>query len=170
VYFFVGPFIERMDSDAADPLRPALMAAALAQIDHTPWLGVGPNSYVEVVGAYDAVTAQGFPAHNTFLLMVAEVGIPLAVLFFIPFILLVWRAIRSRKTPGSAGAFSWAIIGATPGLLAITMTGWGMLSGFSLCLWMLVSGVALAQIGKKPKAEDAVLLSAAGKARAVTPA
>jgi len=53
----------------------------LAMIDDYPWLGSGPGTYDQVFKGQYAPTAIGFHAHNSFLHVAAETGIPSAICF-----------------------------------------------------------------------------------------
>ena len=79
---FAGAVLKRVEEDPNGGPRTALAATAYEQIEREPW-GVGPNSYVSVVSAYNYVTAIGYPVHNTFLLTAAELGVLGAVLFWL---------------------------------------------------------------------------------------
>src|SRR5207249_6084713 len=116
------------------------------QIHREPW-GIGPNSYVSVVSAYDAVTASGYPVHNTFLLTTAELGVLGAFLFWLPIAGLLVAAWTSRKRAGLAGSFAIAIVASAPGLYVVNATGWAILRGPLLPLWFVICGLAYSQIG-----------------------
>jgi O-antigen ligase len=141
---FAGSIAKRIEEDPNGGPRAGLTATAYEQIDREPW-GVGPNSYVAVVSAYSSVVALGYPVHNTFLLTAAELGIPGAILFWLPIAGLLVLAIRSRRRDGFAGSFAIAILASAPGLYVVNATGWGMLSLFPLPLWFLVCGIAYSQ-------------------------
>lgn len=71
--------------------RVPLNKVALEVIKSHPLFGLGPNTYVEKVGAYDNTPQQlnrawNTPVHNLFLLIAGETGIP-ALVFFL---CLVW--------------------------------------------------------------------------------
>jgi hypothetical protein len=143
---FAGTIATRIQEDPNGGPRAGLAAAALEQIDRQPW-GVGPNAYVSVVSKYDAVTASGYPVHNTFLLTAAELGVLGALLFWLPVTGLVAVAWISRKRPGFTGSFALAIVASAPGLYVVNATGWAILRGPLLPLWFLVCGIAYSQLG-----------------------
>jgi len=141
---FAGAIITRVQEDPDGGPREGLAAAAIEQIHRQPW-GVGPNSYVSVVSAYDQVTALGYPVHDTFLLTAAELGVLGAILFWLPvmgFLVMAWMA---RKRPGFAGSFGTVIVASAPGLFVVNYTGWAMISVFLLPLWFLIYGIAYSQ-------------------------
>ena len=144
VLLIVSPFITsvlgRFDDDPTGGARPQLEAEALNQIGHALFLGTGPNTYVEVVGATGSFTGAGFPVHNAFLLLLAELGLPLALLFLWPFIAATSIGVRqlSRRVPDDA--FARALLVAIPGTLITAVTGWGLLQGPMLYLWVAVYG------------------------------
>jgi O-Antigen ligase len=143
---FVGSIEHRVEEDPNGGPRAGLAATALEQIHRQPW-GVGPNSYVSVVSAYNSVTAIGYPVHNTFLLTAAELGVLGAVLFWLPVAGLIVAAWISRKRKGFAGSFAIAILASAPGLYIVNASGWAILSSFLLPLWFLVNGIAYSQFG-----------------------
>ncbi|QYF73736.1 O-antigen ligase [Cryobacterium sp. PAMC25264] len=141
VLMFGGAALSRLEEDPTGGSRDRLLAVALDLIPSHLWTGVGPNSYVTAVGPYDALTATGWPVHNTFVLGVVELGLIGAVLLFVP---VVWAALRAVVHLGQKGphaAFSAAAISSIPGLLLIGTTGWGMLAGPILPLWFFAMAV-----------------------------
>ncbi|WP_185736249.1 O-antigen ligase [Nocardioides sp. LS1] len=130
----------RNQADPTGGPRDQLLSIGLHQIADTPWFGVGANYYSEFVGRYDPYAATGFPVHNTFLLGVAELGIPLAVVFFSPVLLTVMIGWQRWQRNGFLDARTAAMVATVPGTLLITLTGWGMLSEASLLLWYAALG------------------------------
>jgi O-antigen ligase/polysaccharide polymerase Wzy-like membrane protein len=142
---FAGSIVKRVEEDPNGGPREGLAATAVEQIHRNPW-GVGPNSYVSVVSAYNAVTATGYPVHNTFLLTAAELGLLGAALFWIPIAGLIVAAWLSRRRAGFEGSFAVAILASAPGLYVVNASGWAMLSNQLLPLWFLICGIAYSQI------------------------
>jgi O-Antigen ligase len=153
---FAGSVAKRLEEDPNGGPRAGLAAAAYEQIHRQPW-GVGPNSYVSVVSAYNSVVAEGYPVHNTFLLTAAELGVPGAILFWLPTAGLIALALISRKRRGFAGSFAIAILASVPGLYVVTSTGWAMLSNQLFPLWFLICGMAYSQFGSGGQRVRAVL-------------
>jgi O-antigen ligase len=141
---FYGSIASRIEKDPNGGPRAGLASAAIEQIQREPW-GVGPNSYVSVVSAYDAVTAAGYPVHNTFLLTAAELGILGAILFWLPVVGLLVAAWTRRRRSGFQGSFAIAILASAPGLYVVNASGWAILSGQLFPLWFLVCGIAYSQ-------------------------
>ncbi|WP_206452635.1 MULTISPECIES: O-antigen ligase family protein [Micrococcus] len=142
---FYEDIVRRFLEDPEGGERQNLERAVWEQFALTPFTGTGVNSYIAVVGQWDPWTATGYPVHNTFLLAAAEFGIPAAILLFTPLALLWLRAILnilvSRRLP-----WSLSTVFSIPATLAVTLTGWGMLSGGYLTLWMLVCGIQAAGV------------------------
>lgn len=136
-----GPLVlERFEDDSQGGLRPLLLTAALRQLNSDFLIGTGPNAYIAVVGKVDAATASGYPVHNAFLLMTAELGIFLASLFFLPLVvLIVWSIARFFRSSEYMHA-PRAIVYAIPGMGIILLTGWGMISVLIVGLWMFTLG------------------------------
>ncbi len=132
--------IARFASDPGGGARGHVTGVALDTIGRHPWAGVGPNGYVDVVGDTDRLTQTGVPVHNMFLLTAAETGVVGALLWWAPVIaVLVLAAVRAWRTRG-ADLPARVLVSATPGLLLIGLTGWGLMQGPYLLLFLLVVG------------------------------
>lgn len=144
VFLLVVPFLsslwQRFEDDPEGGSRAYLLDIATRQIAARPWDGIGPNSYVSIVGLTDALTATGLPVHNTFLLAAAELGVPAALALFCPLVLLLVSAWRSRARKGFIGASAAAYLAAAPAWLLVAATGWGMLSTSIFPLWFFTLG------------------------------
>ncbi|MFC7548037.1 O-antigen ligase family protein [Plantactinospora sp. GCM10030261] len=137
--------IERFTADPGGGSRQHLLGVAWTVIRDNPWTGVGPNSYVAVVGTIDPLTASGVPVHNAFLLSAAELGILGAVLLWLPFARTATVAVRAvfrTRTPELAPR---VLVSALPGLVLIGMTGWGLMQGPYFLTLALVTGYFLAR-------------------------
>lgn len=143
---FLPSFASRFQQDPHGGARADLAQAAYQQIAMRPLWGLGVNSYVTVVAPYDRNTAEGYSVHNAFLLTAAELGIPAAVLFWLPFVILPMMSWRGRRRADYAGTFAQAILAATPGMYVVIATGWGIMEAEVLPLWLFVWGMAYAQI------------------------
>lgn len=137
---FAPLVLERFQDDAEGGLRPLLLTAALRQLREDFLIGTGPNAYIAVVGKVDAATASGYPVHNAFLLLTAELGVLLAFLFFLPLLVVlvwgIWRFRRSDQFMHTPRVLVYSI----PGLGVILLTGWGMVSVLLVGLWMFTVG------------------------------
>lgn len=161
---FAPLVLERFQDDADGGLRPLLLTAAWRQLANDFLIGTGPNSYIAVVGRTDAATASGYPVHNALLLMTAELGLLLAVLFFLPlFTLLAWGLLRF----GRSKEFLYTprvLVYSIPGLGVVLLTGWGMISVLVISLWMFTlgflsssrAGVALESITSRERGDVAI--------------
>jgi O-antigen ligase len=67
-------------------------------IGESPWLGVGPGAYTHAAFLHNPVLGfwQYQPAHNIYMLMAAEIGLPAATLLLMFFIFLVSRTARQQ--------------------------------------------------------------------------
>lgn len=155
---FVGVYLDRFQVDPDGGDRPGLLAAGLLQLARNPWLGTGPNNYVNVVGSFSRETAAGFPVHNAYLLSAAELGVPLALCLLLPFAALMIRSVR-HLAARSMNPYAYSIVAFIPGLLLVTYTGWGMLSGTMFLLWFFVFGFASSKIPKQSPSQLSVSLS-----------
>ena len=141
---FASSIAKRVEEDPNGGPRAGLAATALEEIHREPW-GVGPNSYVSVVSAYNSVTAIGYPVHNTFLLTATELGVLGAILFWLPVAGLIAVAWLSRRRPGFEGSFAIAVLASAPGLYIVNASGWAILSNQLFPLWFLIYGIAYSQ-------------------------
>lgn len=146
----VGDTLQRFSTDPGGGDRANIYRAALKQLHTNLWAGTGPNYYTEVVGRWDKMTAWGFPLHNTFLHPVAELGLIGGVLFTLPVFVVGAIAIADCVAKGPTSLFSKAYLVTAPGILAIAMTGWGMLLGSMLSLWYFTIGVCAGAILHNP--------------------
>ena len=93
-----------MDDNGASEIRKPTAQIAKNIIYHNPWLGVGLNNYTSVIHKYDNTNigaSYHFPAavHNVFLLIAAESGIPVLILFLYTLGYLfytLWQMSRTR--------------------------------------------------------------------------
>jgi O-antigen ligase len=99
-------------NDTADASRFEVYGATLRMIGDHPWSGIGPGQFVNVFPTYrpaSMISAGVWErAHNTYLQVAAELGVPLVLLALIPIALLLlvyWRAARSGGRGALAGAF-----------------------------------------------------------------
>jgi O-antigen ligase len=166
--FLAGALLARFDEDPGGGARSTLTDIAWAQILSDPWAGVGPNSYVDAVGSYDALTASGVPVHNAFLLALAELGIVGTILLLLPFLVGAIVAVRHLRISDHAGEASRVYIAALPGLCLIGTTGWGILGGYVLPLLALTFGL-LNGWAKRSQPDPADVTRLGAGAVAVTP-
>ncbi|MDI3213095.1 O-antigen ligase family protein [Arthrobacter sp. AL12] len=151
--FLSGVLLSRFDEDPEGGARSTLTDVAWAQISSSPWLGVGPNSYVDVVGSYDALTASGVPVHNAFLLALAEIGIVGAASLLLPVVIGTLVALRRFRLNSDGGEASRVYLAALPGLYLVGTTGWGILGGYVLPLFALVFGLLHAWSSQRSNVE-----------------
>ena len=130
----------RQEQDPRGGYRGDIWAVAMEQIKSSPWVGTGPNSYSEVVGRHDPLAAHGFPVHNSFLYPIAEVGIPLALIFFSPLLLTLFNSLKNTLKNKSLDLRTAALISILPGLIIIGWTGWGLGNSDALPLWFMAFG------------------------------
>lgn len=126
--------------------REHLLAVARPLVEQFALTGFGPNTYVEHVGAYDAVTAAGYPVHNSLLLALIESGILGAVLIFAPLLIAAWASLSRIRMPDWGGHHARAVFCFLPGIMLILWTGWGLSAGgvyIALCFFLGVAWGAM---------------------------
>ncbi|GAA2411596.1 O-antigen ligase family protein [Mycolicibacterium llatzerense] len=135
----------RQLQDPEGGARKYLLSNGLEQITREPFIGTGPNYYSEYAGRYDHLVASGFPLHNSFLFPAAELGIPLAIVLFLPMIMALTESIKrfsAAKGFDARSAAFWAVL---PGLFIIAWTGWGMAAKETMPLWFFAFGFLAAR-------------------------
>ncbi|WP_251150050.1 O-antigen ligase family protein [Cellulosimicrobium sp. Marseille-Q4280] len=146
---FLGTLLLRFRLDPDGGSRPELLRAAFEQLGRSPWWGTGPNSYVEVVGQYDAATASGLPVHNALILLLCELGLVLFVPIAAAVGVMAARAFAARRTGDPlASACAAALLACLFAGLLIAVTGWGMLKGTVLLTWVLVPSLLYHRFGR----------------------
>ncbi|MDH6235375.1 hypothetical protein [Cryobacterium sp. CG_9.6] len=149
-----GVWLGRFETGEIGGYRARFTDVALAQIEMRPWwVGTGPGTYVTAVGPYDALTATGWPVHNSVLLAVVELGFLGAILLFLPILILMVRAWRTRRSLHANGWYSRAILASFPGISIVALTGWGMMAD-TLPLWLFVLGFCEEQIRRSTARND----------------
>jgi O-Antigen ligase len=138
--------IARFSADPAGGARQHVLWVAVELIKDNFWLGVGPNNYVAVGGAIDALTASGVPVHNAFLLSFAELGLIGAALFWFPFMLMATAAVLVLKRTKGGHIAARVLVSSFVGLLLTALTGWGLLQGATLLVMALTFGYFGAQV------------------------
>lgn len=144
--FFARDLVGRFLDDPAGGARPELLVAGIEQIKRAPWFGTGLNAYIPTVSPFSPETALGYPVHNTFVLMFAEMGIVAGVLFVVPLAKLAIGALQRIRYPESI-YWSRAFLCSLPGMLIVLITGWGFFNSHYLALWFFASGLYAAGIG-----------------------
>ncbi|MCM8812072.1 MAG: O-antigen ligase family protein [Candidatus Omnitrophica bacterium] len=112
--------------------------------DH-PWWGVGFGAFAGFFADYSSGRMEFDNAHNAFLMIAAEQGIPAALLFFLILCLAVDQAVRlyqrtaDRQVNGIALGFAAGVVGMTVANLFSHCFGFQEISGY---FWMLAGVVA----------------------------
>jgi hypothetical protein len=105
------------------------------------WAGIGPNRYYEVLAPIDAWVALNYPVHNYFIYLVVELGVLGTLLYLLPSIVLTTRSIKAIRADSDHSQLAKAWLCCLPGLLLITMLGWGMLSIVAPALFLVMGYV-----------------------------
>lgn len=135
---FAGVFVARFAEDPEGGARTELLDLALSNIEAQPLSGVGPNSYTKTFGP---LTGSWIPVHNSFLLVIAEIGLIGFVAFMVPLVLSIVTAWRSRKRCAIGGACAASLLASVPGVVLIAMTGWAMVANIIFPLWFFTLGL-----------------------------
>jgi O-antigen ligase len=127
--------------------RELLFPATIEAIAVRPWVGWGLNSYQAVIGIFQPVSLSSYydKAHNTYLELAFDLGIPAAAALIVAVIWIAGRCLvgffQRNRDPELAGV----------GFLAAVLAGFHALFDFSLqipamaCTFFAVLGIAWAQ-------------------------
>ncbi len=138
-------FLERLLSimnptDTSSTLRLALWESTVAMIADNPWLGIGWGAYWLVYPEYDFFVLDAgtkiFHAHNMYLHIAAEIGIPGLIAFLV---ILVGHAYKAFRLVQKA-AERWTrglMLGVFAALLAIAVSGFTDYVLFSIQMGMV---------------------------------
>ena len=155
---FLGSVVARFKESGGSRTRLSEVATHFVIPDHL-WLGVGPNSYLHYVSLHNLNFGSDLPVHDSFLLSLAELGVPLFALLWGGVLLSLLLAWRRRSVEGLAGDGARALIAGVPGLLVIALTGWGLIAGGVFVVFMFTIGFCL------PERRDTGSMSSAGRRR-----
>ena len=125
--------------EASNKAHTALFFAALRMIADNPIFGVGPLNFKSLSTLYTGLE-QGNIAHNSFLEVAAEFGIPV----FVVFVMLIFaafhilnRATRLGASPEGLQLAGWAE-GLRSGLIGFLVAGFFISAQYEKMLWLAV--------------------------------
>jgi hypothetical protein len=138
---FYETIAARFLNDPGGGQRGHFMEVALAHIPDNLWIGVGPGGYIPFFGQFDPLTAEGWPVHNAFVLMVAELGLFGAALLFLPLLLSpAVAALKLLRSTGLSTVYARTVLASIPSIVIMATTGWGLVGAVILPMWMFVFG------------------------------
>ncbi|NUT22825.1 MAG: O-antigen ligase family protein [Hamadaea sp.] len=132
--------IARFSADPTGGARGHLLGVAARLIRDHWWSGLGPNNYVALGGAIDKLTSSGVPVHNALLLSTAELGVLGSMALWLPFVMVVVRAVSGVISSKGRDPAARVILASLPGLLLILLTGWGLLQAPVYLIFALAFG------------------------------
>jgi len=147
VLLFSGEIAARIGEDTIT-VRGNLNAVAWNMIESNPVLGIGVNTFVNVMAKYDQSGVTSYfaePVHNAFLLIAAETGL-VGLGLFLALIALVFR-VGTQAVLSSDRFLSVSVIGLLAGLTAILVSNLGdvhLKTDVVFSLFWLVIGLILA--------------------------
>lgn len=143
-----GVWVARFEEDPEGSTRQHFNEVAMALIGGNPIAGSGPNTYITTAGPTDALTAQGWPVHNSVLLGSVEIGVVGTALLFLPLLVAFFVSWRQRREDTKVGDFARAYVASSPGVALVALTGWGMMSD-TLPLWLFIAAFSYEQQVRK---------------------
>jgi O-antigen ligase len=132
--------------------RFVLWRRALDVIEAKPWTGTGINTYNVAHERYDKEQnwrVRGYYAHNGYLQMTAEIGLP-GIFFFLLFLVMFFRRAFGSLTSIRGSSEEYARLGLITGLLAFLIYAAAdnnLQSPPSLMLFWYLAGVLLSRLG-----------------------
>jgi putative inorganic carbon (HCO3(-)) transporter len=139
--------------DITDPSagkRIIIWKGAMEMIKDQPIFGFGYGTFPYVIGAY-APSVESMDAHNTYLILAAEMGIPALALFLIIVLMLIghtWWLYRKIKDT-YIKAFALGVLGGLFGLLAANMFGSRMNTEEVSAYFWIYAGLTIAVMRMK---------------------
>jgi O-antigen ligase len=132
----------RFQEDPGGGSRLSLLDHALSVLPRYVWVGMGPNDYLTVMARIDPKSAaSGLPVHNSFLLVLIELGAVGFVLLFLPWVLSFVRGCNKLfHRRANLDYYRLAVCAFLP-LGLIAMTDKGPVTNGVLPLWFLVVGI-----------------------------
>lgn len=118
----------------------ALFWAALRMIADNPVFGVGPARFKELSTLYTDPDVPAHIAHNTFLEIGAEFGLPVLAVFLLLVLAVLrtlGRAMRLRGSPGARQLAGWAE-GLRAGLVGFLAAGLFISAQYEKVFWVIV--------------------------------
>jgi putative inorganic carbon (hco3(-)) transporter len=125
--------------EASNRAHVGLFWAALRMISDSPFVGVGPLNFKQISTAYTGLP-EGNMAHNMFLEIAAELGLPVLTIFVL-LLVAVFRALgstaRLRGSPEAHELAGWAE-GLRSGLTGYLVAGCFISAEYEKILWITV--------------------------------
>lgn len=126
--------------EASNEAHLALFWAALRMIADSPIAGVGPYNFKAMSTHYSGL-AQGLIAHNTYLELGAEVGLPVLVLFLLVVVATfrgLGAGVRLRGLPGRSRELSALADAMRSGLAGFLVAGTFISAQYEKWFWLVV--------------------------------
>lgn len=152
--FTIPLMMERFLADPDGGDRHELFVSGMNIVETYLVSGTGPNRFATVGSNTERIIAEtGYPIHNSWMLMVGELGVIGAVLIALPLLVAIGaaaRAMRASDRDLRLTARTFLLVAA--GAMFIGFSGWGMIQEPTLQMIFFVSGYALGRMRRQ--AED----------------
>jgi O-antigen ligase len=126
--------------EASNRAHTALLWAGLRMVADAPITGVGPQNFKAYSLEYAPELTRGYIAHNTYLELAAETGVPVLFLF----LLLLWHTFRTLNRATTLGGSregrelaTWAD-GLRSGLLGFVVSASFISAQYEKMFWLVV--------------------------------
>ncbi len=143
-------------TDKSANKRILIWKGALEMIKEQPLFGFGYGAFPYIIGKY-VPEVQNADAHNTYLIIAAEMGIPALAIFLIILLMLIknsWWLLRRTKDRYFK-AFALGMLGCLFGLLMVNMFGSRLNAEEVSSYFWLYAGLTMAAVRMKQRQEIA---------------
>ena len=115
--------VESLEASAAH--RVEIWRGAVEMIKDYPWWGVGYGEFPRFIGRYTQGLEEKRDAHNSYLLIAAEMGVPTLVVFLLVIIIAWWlsRRLYLRTRDLAMKGMALGVLAGIEGLLVVNMFG-----------------------------------------------
>lgn len=142
--------------EASNQAHTALFWAALRMISDAPIVGVGPYNFKEMSVNYSGLD-QGLIAHNTYLELAAEVGLPVLGLFLLV-VVATYRGLSTaaalRGLPGRARELATWADALRCGLIGFLVAGIFISAQYEKWFWLVVFlSIAIERLARRESTE-----------------
>jgi len=120
-----------------------------------PWLGTGLGSFEWIFPTYQSAANLGgwFHAHNDYLELAAELGLPVCLILFFSFAAVWWKAAHQPRTTGSSFGLVWGCVIAITSLALHSLADFQFAIPANLLIFICLLGAAVRLLCPEDKVE-----------------
>lgn len=132
-----------MNEEEAENIRVKLWRQAIQIMERRPGLGVGPGNYVEAKQYYDIPGDKTHVAHNSFLQVGAENGIPSMIVFILIGALTLRKLLNLEKNLKEKELELFSICQASRQCIAVVLISMVFLSQQHNHFYLIIAGISV---------------------------